>query len=515
MSVATQTQATHSIRKLLHRIALIPGKMDRPITGLADDSRQVRDGDLFIALAGHHTHGADHLEQAIDNGAAAALVEIEGPVVRHTLKYGPPVIGVPSLSLEVGTIASRFHGDPSQQMEVIGITGTNGKTSIAQMLAHALDGLPSATRRSQGDDTAGQARCGVIGTLGWGLYGDLQATTHTTPGALQLQTMLADLLHRDATRVVMEVSSHALDQYRADGVAFKLALFTNLSHEHLDYHGDLGSYGRVKRRLFMFPGLQWAVINSDDEFGRKLFADPPGTAEMISYGLEHEYRPMVSASNLDFSDGLSMDLFTPWGNTKLHSPLLGRFNASNLLAAVTALGCLGIPLQEAVSRLSGVGQIDGRMQAVSAGADEPLVVVDYAHTPDALQQALQALREHTRGHLWCVFGCGGDRDREKRAVMGDIAERFADQVVVTWDNPRSEEPGYIIGQILGGMDQPTAVHVDRDRGAAIDFAIREAAPADTVLIAGKGHEDYQIIGDQRLHFSDRETAATALEARHG
>jgi len=488
--------------------------MDRPITGLADDSRRVRDGDLFIALAGRTTHGADHLEQAIENGAVAALVEIEGPVVRHTLKYGPPVIGVPSLSLEVGTIASRFYGDPSQQMEVIGITGTNGKTSIALMLAHALDGLPGATRRPRLDD-AGQEHCGVIGTLGWGLYGDLQATTHTTPGAIQLQAMLADLLQRGATRVVMEVSSHALDQYRADGVAFKLAVFTNLSHEHLDYHGDLGSYGRVKRRLFMFPGLQWAVINSDDEFGRKLFADPPGSAEMISYGLEHEYRPMVSASNLDFSAGLSMDLNTPWGNAKLQSPLLGRFNASNLLAAVTTLGCLGIPLEEAVNRLSEVSRIDGRMQAVSANEAGPLVVVDYAHTPDALQQALQALREHTRGQLWCVFGCGGDRDREKRAVMGDIAERFSDRVVVTWDNPRSEEPGYIIGQILGGMDQPTAVHVDRDRAAAIDFAIREAAPQDTVLIAGKGHEDYQIIGDQRLHFSDRETARAALEARHG
>jgi len=210
-----------------------------------------------------------------------------------------------------------------------------------------------------------------------------------------------------------------------------------------------------------------------------------------------------------------MDLSTPWGNASLQSPLLGRFNASNLLAAITTLGCLGIPLDDAVERLSGVGQIDGRMQTVSATEAGPLVVVDYAHTPDALQQALQALREHTRGQLWCVFGCGGDRDREKRPLMGDIAERFSDRVVVTWDNPRSEEPGFIIGQILGGMDQPTAVHVDRDRAAAIDYAIREAGPEDTVLIAGKGHEDYQIIGDQRLHFSDRETAATALEARHG
>lgn len=492
----------HSIRALLQRIALVPGKLDRPVTGLADDSRQVQPGDLFIARAGRQTHGGDHLEQALERGAAAALVEIDGPVVKHTLRYGPPVIGVPGLSAEIGTIASRFYGQPSTRMEVIGVTGTNGKSSVLKLLGEVLD------------DPAGGQRCGVLGTLGYGFPDALQPATHTTPGPLVLQAWLSRLLAQGAKRVVMEVSSHALDQYRVDGVAFHAAVFTNLSHDHLDYHGDIGSYGQAKRRLFMFPGLRWAVINSDDAFGRKLIADPPGTAPVISYGVDHHPRPMVTPTEIRLDRGIDLKLTSPWGKGELHSPLLGRVNVANLLAAVATLGCVGMPLQQALQRLARVERIDGRLETVGGGdGKRPRVLVDYAHTPDALEQVLQALRDHCSGKLWCVFGCGGERDRDKRALMGDIAERYADRVVVTWDNPRHEEPGYIIGQILGGMDQPTAVHVDRDRAAAIGYAIAQADPQDLVLIAGKGHEDYQQVGDQRLPFSDRRCARDALEAR--
>lgn len=493
------TRQPQSMRELLQRIALIPGKLDRPVSGLSDDSRSVQPGDLFLARGGRKTHAAEHLQQAIERGAVAVLVDIDGPVVRHTMNFGTPVIGVPGLMQEIGTIASRFQGEPSTQMEIVGITGTNGKTSVAELIGHVLEGLDGK-------------HCGEIGTLGWGIHGQLQPGSHTTPGALQLQAQLATLLTQGCERVVMEVSSHALDQYRADAVRFKVAVFTNLSHEHLDYHGDLRSYGKVKRRLFMFPGLQSAVVNSDDEFGRKLLQDPPGQAALVSYGLDHQHRPLVSGSklNLDHS-GLSMDINSPWGNGRLHSPLLGRFNALNLLAAIAALGCLNVPLQTSLDRLAEVTSIAGRMQLVNAGEPGPLVVIDYAHTPDALQQVLQALRDHSQGDLWCVFGCGGERDQAKRPAMGDIAERFADRVVVTWDNPRNEEPGYIIGQILGGMDQPTAVQVERDRATAIGYAIGHARPGDVVLIAGKGHEDYQLIGNQRLPFSDFDTARSTLD----
>jgi len=510
MSVtATSTNPTqavgqsHSVRKLLHRIALVPAQLDRQVTGICDDSREVQAGDLFIARGGRNTHAAEFLQQAIDGGAVAVLVDTEGPIVRHTLRFGVPVIGVPGLTTEIGTIASRFYGDPSRHMNIIGITGTNGKTSIAQLLAHVLHGLDGA-------------RCGVIGTLGYGVYGDTRPGSHTTPGALQLQKQLASLLQQACSRAVLEVSSHALDQYRADGTAIDVAVFTNLSHEHLDYHGDLASYGRAKRRLLTFPGLKWVVINSDDDYGRKLLESAPGQAQPLSYGLDHDHRPMVSATKLQLDDhGLSMAISTPWGNGSLQSPLLGRFNALNLLAAVATLGCLNIPLEVSLQRLATVTGIDGRMEVVNQQRPGPMVVVDYAHTPDALQQVLQALREHTRGQLFCVFGCGGDRDQAKRPAMGDIAERFADRVLVTWDNPRTEEPGHIIGQILAGMDQPSEVHVERDRATAIDVAIAAAQPDDVVLIAGKGHEDYQLIGTDTLPFSDRDVARAALGRHHG
>ena len=503
MSANPAPSQLQSMRELLQRIALIPGKLDRPVSGLSDDSRTLRPGDLFIARGGRNTHAAEHLQQAIERGAVAVLVDIDGPVTRHAIKHGAPVIGVPGLVQEIGTIASRFYGEPTARMEVVGITGTNGKTSVAALVGHALEGL-------------GDKHCGEIGTLGWGLHGQLEPGSHTTPGALELQAQLAALSGQGCERVVMEVSSHALDQYRVDGVAFKVATFTNLSHDHLDYHGDLGSYGKVKRRLFMFPGLQSAVINSDDAFGRKLLQDPPGQAQPISYGLDHQYRPLVSGSHLQLDrNGLRMDINSPWGSGRLQSSLLGHFNALNLLAAIATLGCLNVPLPTSLQRLAEVDGIAGRMQLVNAGESGPLVVVDFAHTPDALQQVLQALRAHCKGRLWCVFGCGGERDQAKRPAMGDIAERFADRVVVTWDNPRNEEPGNIVGQILAGMDQPTAVHVERDRRAAIDSVISAADPDDLVLIAGKGHEEYQLIGDRRLAFSDAGTARAALDAISG
>lgn len=472
------------------------------MTGLATDSRLVRPGDLFLARAGHQAHGGEFVDQAIEAGAAAVAADIDGEVVRQVVRGGVPVFGIPGLAELIGAIASRFHGHPSHALEVVGVTGTNGKTTVTRLLAHVLH-RPDRGRV-----------CGLIGTLGYGLPGALEAGPHTTPDAVALQARLAALRDAGATHVAMEVSSHALAQYRVDGVRFAVAGFTNLSHDHLDYHGDMVTYGRVKRRLFLQPGLRGGLINADDPFGRKLLTESPGMARLWSYGLEAEHGPLVLGANLCLGDqGLDLEVRTPWGDGHLHSPLLGRFNASNLLAAAGLSGALGLPMDEVLGRLGEVTGIPGRMEAVRGPAGRPLVVVDYAHTPDALAQVLTALRAHTKGRLWCVFGCGGERDRGKRRPMGEAAERGADQVVVTWDNPRGEEPGDIVGQILGGMDQPQRAHVERDRGKAIAHAIDAAGQDDLVLIAGKGHEEVQIVGDRRLPFSDREEARRRLARR--
>lgn len=502
MAVRTET-ASWTLGRLLKGLRPLEQDWDGPVAGLALDSRQLQPGQVFLACAGHRSHGLDFLDQALASGAAAVVWEPrpdEPAQFRwHTLGDGRrvPLIPVPGLGQKVGLIADRFYGHPSQRLLTVGVTGTNGKTSCSQFLAQALDAT---------------APTGVIGTLGTGLIGRMRPGTHTTPDPVSLHAELAQMLAEGARSVAMEVSSHGLDQGRVNGVHFHCAVFTNLTRDHLDYHGDMAAYGAAKRRLFEVAGLRQAVINHDDAFGRELLAGLPGGVQALGFGLERRgTRAEIVGDGLRLdADGFSMNLQTPWGEGLLRSSLLGRFNASNLLAAAAVLLLQETPFDEVLARLSAIRAIAGRMERFDASRGRPVVVVDYAHTPDALTQALASLREHTPGQLWCVFGCGGERDQGKRPLMGAAAERGADRVVITDDNPRREDPVNIVEHITRGMVNPDAAYIERDRRAAIELAIGRAAPGDLVLVAGKGHEDYQEIGTERRPFSDRELVAGLL-----
>ncbi len=466
------------------------------ITGLSADSREVCAGDLFLALAGNTPRGAAFIDQALAQGAAAILwhCDAEAQPLSILWRTGAagnrvPVVAVPQLVSRVGIIADRFFGAPSEKLFVVGITGTNGKTSCSQFVAQAL----------------GPTHCGVIGTLGHGFLGQLSDSGHTTPDTVHCHRWLATMLEEGADSVAMEVSSHALEQGRVDGVRFDCAVFTNLSREHLDYHGDMDSYHLAKKKLFNMPDLRHAVVNSDDEAGRAMLAGIPDSVEVVTYGLEAErLRPTLYGHELELhSDGFHLQVESPWGSGRVSAPLIGRFNASNVLATLAVLLIRGLAWDDAVVRVTRLHTVPGRMECFGGG-ERPLVVVDYAHTPDALANALQAVREHCRGDLWCVFGCGGDRDRGKRPLMGEIAERLADHVVLTHDNPRMEDPTAILDDILAGMKQPSRAQVIPDRAAAIAAAITQARAGDVVLVAGKGHENYQLIGNERIPFSDIE-----------
>ncbi len=457
---------------------------DPMVHGLALDSREIQPGWLFLAVPGQASDGRGYIAQAVANGACAVAYEAGQDFTPPAV--AAPVIAIQNLKHTVGHIADRFYGSPSRHLLVIGVTGTNGKTTCSYLLAQVLD--------------RPDARCGVIGTVGVGFPGALAAATHSTPDAVRVHGLLAEFLSQGATGVCMEVSSHALDQGRVQGVVFSVALFTNLTRDHLDYHGSMQAYGDAKARLFAWPGLKAAVINRDDAFGRELIERAAGHCAVTSYGLDAgdvhalELRPSLQ--------GLELRVTTPSGELTLHSGLLGRFNAANLLAVLACLSACGRPLPDSAARLARARAPSGRMERYGRGPQAPTVVVDYAHSPDALEKVLGALREHVQGRLWCVFGCGGDRDRGKRPEMGRIAEALADGVILTDDNPRSEDPDAIVADIVAGMRAPP--QVIRDRGAAIRAAIRQAGAGDIVLIAGKGHEDYQQIGAQRLPFSDRQ-----------
>ncbi len=478
---------------------------EREIMGLSLDSRRIRPGDLFVATQGGIRHGAEFIEDAVRAGAVAAVVEsnVSVPAAPPSV----PMYDIADLGQKIGHIAARFYGHPSHDLSVIGVTGTNGKTSVTHFLAQTVS-----------------TPCGLIGTLGNGIYGQLETGSHTTPDAVTLQALLAQLRDRGAPNVAMEVSSHGLDQGRVNGVEFDIGVFTNLSRDHLDYHPDMTAYGAAKARLFQMPGLRRAVINCDDNYGRELLSTLPNGVEPLAFGLSAcDVAGVAQVRGVALrlhNQGLSLDVETPWGAGRLESALWGRFNASNLLAALAVLLTLGVPLADALQRLSRVSPVPGRMECIASLprqiTGQPTVIVDYAHSPDALQQALVALREHAilelpgTSRVWCVFGCGGGRDRGKRPLMGAIAERYADFVVVTDDNPRQEDPVGIVAEILAGMDHPYAAYVRRERAEALAFAIRHAAPADIILVAGKGHEAYQLIGAEKLPFSDREQVAKLL-----
>jgi UDP-N-acetylmuramoyl-L-alanyl-D-glutamate--2,6-diaminopimelate ligase len=488
------------LSRLLAGVTPVSAGLDRSIAGLASDSRRVREGYLFCATRGLRHHGLEFLPMARDRGATAVAWE---PPFSGDMPGDPepPLLAVEDLSHKLGTIAARFLGEPARDLNLIGVTGTDGKTSCAHFIAQSLgrDGVD----------------CGLLGTLGYGVYGDLAPAAHTTPDAVTLQYWLADLRARGVSDVAMEVSSHALMQGRVAGLSFAVAVLTNLGRDHLDYHGDVASYGEAKRRLFVDNTPRYAVLNMDDAFGRSLADELRDHTQVVEYGFDAGAvagaAPFVKGEDLALSDaGLCLGVVSSWGAGELEAALLGRFNASNLLASLAAVLASGVPFAQALEALSKVATVPGRMECFGGGA-RALVVVDYAHTPQSLAQALRALREHGRGRLWCVFGCGGDRDAGKRPLMGACAEANADCVVVTDDNPRSENPERIVSDILAGIEHPQRVRVVRDREAAIVDTLKAAAAGDIVLIAGKGHEDYQLIGDERIPFSDREVVRRWLE----
>jgi len=500
MMTAEIMAAAHTLGGLLQGLEGVRVTHDSAVTGLALDSRKVQAGDLFMAVAGTRTHGLQHARQAIALGALAVAWEpVSGnaSLAEMAALLPVPVVAVPDLGQLVGLIADRFYGHPSRGLFTIGVTGTDGKTSCSHFIAQAMNS----------DDR----RCGVIGTIGCGLYNELSATTHTTPDALTVQQTLCSMQKAGARCVVAEVSSHAMDQGRVRGVTFDLAVLTNLTRDHLDYHGDIEAYAEAKRKLFHADGLRYAVINADDGFGSALLdAIPPGVAP-IAYRLENDpFRTRFPAQwvigrNLQSDvSGLCMDVYTPWGSGTLQCGLLGRFNASNMLATLASLCVAGLPFEEAMKRLAATDTVPGRMERFDMGAGRPLAVVDFAHTAAALEAVLRSLRAHCRGKLWCVFGAGGDRDRGKRSLMGAVAERHADAIVLTDDNPRTEDAQQIVRDICSGLKKPAAVHIEHDRAHAIGWALRQAGEHDIVLIAGKGHETVQVIGTRSVPFSDRE-----------
>jgi UDP-N-acetylmuramoyl-L-alanyl-D-glutamate--2,6-diaminopimelate ligase len=507
MMASPLVQVGCRLSDLLDGLAEVPSGLDRDITGIALDSRKVGAGDLFLACAGTRQHGLVFAQQALELGAAAIVWEPDGDqaqALASALDTGEtPVLPVPQLGAQVSRLAGRFYDHPGRDMTLIGITGTNGKTSVCQLVTQAL-----SRERS----------CAMIGTLGAGLPGALAGTGMTTPDGVRVQALLAEFLNQDVKSVAMEVSSHALDQSRVADLGFDTAVFTNLSRDHFDYHGSFEHYASSKARLFHRPGLRCAVINLDDPFGRELIENLAPEVRAIGYSLDCE---AVSQAGLDdwlcaasvetLPEGLSIRIVSPQGEAQLLSSLLGQFNASNLLAATGVLMQQGWALHKAVEVLAGLSTVPGRM-ALLGGGERPSVVVDYAHTPDALEKALLAVRAHCPGRLHVVFGCGGDRDPGKRPIMGELASRLADVCCLTDDNPRTEPSERILEQILAGIESPQTVSVVADRRQAIFRTIAGARVGDLVLVAGKGHEDYQLVGDQVLHFDDHEVVREALDA---
>lgn len=490
------------LSELMAKVVPIGAKDDRFITGLSSDSRTVAPGDLYFACRGRRYDGGAFIEAACAAGAVAVVVEA-GPVL--PARCGAvPVLAVADLSASLGLIAHRFFGEPSRALKVIGVTGTNGKTSVSHYVAQALHHwVPEG----------GDARpCGLIGTLGYGVIGDLEPGLHTTPDAITTHRRLAEIRSRRARFAVLEASSHGLDQRRTAEVAFHIAVFTNLSRDHLDYHGSMSAYGAAKRRLFHSPGLAFAVLNLDDPFGNQLLDELPSGVEPLTFGIESvDRRPAVTGRIVACTpQGLAIAVQSPWGSGEVTTNVIGRFNASNLLAVLTTLLASGMPMAVALARIKNLTPVPGRMECFGGRSGLPLVVVDYAHSPGALAAVLATLRERCAGVLWCVVGCGGERDQGKRPLMGATAARAADVIVLTDDNPRGEDGQRIIDEMLAGVPPRGAVIVERDRELAIRYAVQTAAPEDVILVAGKGHEQFQERAGVRRPFSDPLVVRNAL-----
>jgi UDP-N-acetylmuramoyl-L-alanyl-D-glutamate--2,6-diaminopimelate ligase len=483
-----------------------------PLHDLTADSRAVKMGSIFVAFPGTVRDGRAYIAESISRGAAAVIWERGGFTWNE--RWQVPNLAVENLRLRVSELAGLVYGNPSDSLWMAGVTGTNGKTSVSQWIAAASNALG---RRSA-----------VIGTIGNGLVGERVEGRNTTPDPIVLQRLLADYLRRGARNVAMEVSSHGLHQGRVAGIKYDVAVFTNLTRDHLDYHGTMESYAESKFALFSMRGLRHAIVNADDEHGARLAQRLAGSGlEVVTFSCRDGSGARLRACDIGLSEaGVRFRVESEWGRGEVSAHALGLFNVSNLLAVLGALLAQGIPLDAALTALASLEPVTGRLERVGGGG-MPLVVIDYAHTPDALEKALTALRPTVAaGHrLVCVMGCGGDRDPGKRPIMGEIAARLADHVVVTSDNPRGEDPHEIIGQILAGMKKPgpgpepskgvnqglaPGIEAIEDRQVAIFSAVAHATAGDVVLLAGKGHETYQEIAGTRHPFNDREVAGAAL-----
>lgn len=486
------------LEDLLTGLAVVDDELT--ITGLALDSHSVVAGDAFIALNGAMQHGLMHVGQAIANGAGVVIFDPAGQGKQLAERIGNrPVVAVDNLGLTLGEIAARFYGDPSLRIDVIGITGTNGKTSCSQFLSQLLDD------------------CGIIGTLGWGAWGNLSKTLNTTPDALAVQRILAELVKAKKQAVAMEVSSHGLEQGRVNGVRFKGAVFTNISRDHLDYHGSMEAYVEAKLALLQKPGLAFAVVNLDDEYSERIIAAAPESVAVWGFSVKGKTTApgeIVMAEHiLHQVDGIEFD--TVWRHERqpVKVPLYGDFNIENVLAVLAVMLAMGMTLAEAANRLARLEPVAGRMERFGEESG-PLVFVDYAHTPDALDKVLSSVRKHCKAALWLVFGCGGNRDAGKRPQMGASAERWSDRVIVTDDNPRFEKGLDIVNDILAGCSSGK-VEVIQNREQAIQKAVASAGKNDCIVIAGKGHEQYQEINGIKIPFSDRQVVIDALARRAG
>jgi UDP-N-acetylmuramoyl-L-alanyl-D-glutamate--2,6-diaminopimelate ligase len=495
-------ETSQSLARLLDGIVGLP--RDVAINDLTQDGRAARPGSAFLAVRGTSEHGLKYAPQAVANGARAILWEPAPVAEIPDLPSEILVAPVPRLREHASLIADRFFGAPSAHLAVAGITGTNGKTTCAYLLAQALEaaGRPAA----------------YMGTIGTGRPQRLTASSLTTSDAITVQRTLAALRAGGAASVAMEVSSHALDQARVGAVRFRTAVFTNLTRDHLDYHGTMDSYGAAKARLFAIPDLVSRVINVDDAFGRQLAFDPRGRGRVVVTSRGHQSHArsasgFVRAMRVRLSTiGIELEFDSTWGTGALSCPLVGDFNVDNLLTVIAILLDWDVTLPQVIDALTRVRAAPGRMETFG-GVNRPLAVVDYAHTPDALRKALIAARAHCAGRLAVVFGCGGDRDPGKRPLMGAIAAELADDIVITDDNPRNESPQAIAADVASGIPAGKPFRIELDRGRAIRESLNDASLRDVVLIAGKGHEDYQIYGSERRAFSDSAIVAATLAIR--
>lgn len=478
---------------------------DIQIGGLAVDSRKVQKDDLFFAYQGETSHGLMFADMAIKNGAITVIWDGCENCDSEISEISQQVSSLhcDDLKIKMGEIADRFYQHPSAQLKVTGVTGTNGKTSVAHFLAQCMD-------------EPGK-RCGVLGTLGNGFIGDLNNTGLTTADALAVHRDLEILRANQATNVVMEVSSHGLDQGRVNGVLFNTAVFTNLSHEHLDYHKTLEAYAEVKRKLFFMPGLNSAVINLDDDYGRALAKECKDRLSVWAYSTKNDFENwqdyanyFVQASNIKaVANGFEVTVKTAKGEGDLFISLLGSFNVSNVMAVLSVLLVNDWPLDAALKKITDISPVPGRMEVITEKG-QPSVVVDFAHTPNALEEACKSVKAHFDGQLWCVFGCGGDRDSSKRPLMAKAAQDFADRIIVTSDNPRSEPPKKIVDEIVAGFEDESKIKIILDRRDAITYALENAQENDVVLLAGKGHESAQLIAGKSYDFDDRLVAKECL-----